>query len=334
VDLPRALPDSYNLPAMERTFAFYHDALDPETTLLVDGLAPECRHLSHWPGNRTPGPYRADTTTEMALSLAADPGREEFLSRVRVVSNNHLDTDGLLAVWAVLNPAEALRHRRFLVDAARAGDFGTFTSPDAVKFDRMVTAWWDPERSSLGRRLAGAGDAERQRIAYEDLLPRLPDLFYRVDAHRRIWEDEFEAIVHSFQRVRDGAARIREYPASRLSVFETEEDLEPMARFDSCRFHRVLTACRDGRGYLYQLEHHVFSWFDTVTPPRGERLDLTPLALRLNEMEPAREGRWTYTGSQDLAARLFLSDDGGEAMVSGLPLSRVEGFLVQSLQGQ
>jgi hypothetical protein len=319
---------------MERTFAFYRRDLDPETTLLVDGLEPECRHLSHHPGNRTPAGYRADTATEMALRLAADPGREEFLSRVRFVSNNHLDTDGLLAVWAVLNPEEALRHRRFLVDAARAGDFGTFTSADAVKFDRVVAAWWDPERSSLGRRLAGAGASERQRIAHEDLLPRLPDLFYRVNAHRRIWEEEFQTIVHSFQRVRDGAARIREYPASCLSVIETEEDLEPMARFDSCRFHRVLTACRDGRGYLYRLEHHVFSWFDTVTPPRGGRTDLTPLALRLNEMEPAREGRWTYTGNQDMAARLFLADGSGEAMASGLPLRRVEGFLAQALQGQ
>ena len=323
---------SYNHRPMDRKFAFHHDGLDLDATLIVDGLVCGCRQLSHWPGNRTPGRYRADTTTEMALILAGDPGREEFLSRVSVVSNNHLDTDGLLSVWSVLHPEESLRHRRFLVDAARAGDFGTFTSPDAVKFDLMVSAWGDPGRSPLGRRLEKAGDEVRQGLAYEDLLPRLPDLFYRVAAYRRIWEDEFESIVHSFQRVRDGGAAIREYPASRLSVIETEEELEPMARFDSCQFHRVLTATRDGRGYRYQLEHHVFSWFDTVTPPRGERLDLTPLALRLNAMEPAKDGRWTYTGNQDLAARLFLADAGGEAAVSGLPLDRVEGLLVESLR--
>jgi hypothetical protein len=318
---------------MERSFAFYHDQLDPETTLLVDGLAPRGASLSHWPGNRTPERYRADTTTEMALLLAADPQRESFLGPVRVISNNHLDTDGLLSTWSVLHPEESLRHRRFLVDAARAGDFGTFTSPDAVKFDLMVTAWEDSKLSPLGRRLEGKREEERQAIAYLDLLARLPDLFYRVDAHRRIWEDEFEAIVHSFQRLREGAARIREYPASRLSVIETEEDLEPMARFDSCRFHRVLTAHRDGRGYRYQLEHHVFTWFDTVTPPKGERVDFTPFALRLNDMEPARESRWTYTGNDDLAARLFLADEEGECAVSGLPLPRVEEFLVHSLEG-
>lgn len=120
---------------MKRVFATYDETLDPGQTLVVDGLVGEGPSLSHWPGNRTPERYRVDTTTEMALLLAEDPRREEFLSGIRVVSNNHLDTDGLLSVWAVLHPEEALRHRRFLVDAARAGDFGTFTSADAVKFD-------------------------------------------------------------------------------------------------------------------------------------------------------------------------------------------------------
>ncbi len=106
-----------------------------------------------------------------------------------------------------------------------------------------------------------------------------------------------------------------------------------MARFDSCRFHRVLTALRDGRRFRYELEHHVFSWFDTVTPPRGARIDLSSLASRLNEIEPSREGRWVYTGNQNLSARLFRSDEEGISVASGLPLPRVEEFLVDSLRG-
>lgn len=319
---------------MGRRFSYYRATLDPDRTLLVDGFEPKGRHLSHWPGNRTPAPYRADTTTEMALRLAADPVREEFLAGIDVVSNNHLDTDGLLSAWAVLDPREALHHRRFLVDAARAGDFGTFTSADAVKFDLVVTAFGDPERSPLSARLRGVDEWERNQLVYEDLFSRLPDLFYGVDAHRGLWQEEFEAIVHSFQRIRDGAARVREYPRSHLSVLETDEDLETMARFDSCRFHRILTAWRDGRGYRYELAHHIFSWFDTVTPPRGDRIDLSPLARSLNEVEPAREGRWIYTGNDDLSARLFLTDSEGDATVSGLPLQRVEAFLVESLCGR
>jgi uncharacterized protein DUF6687 len=319
---------------LHRRFAFFSEDLDPAATLVVDGLTEQGRNLSHWPGNRTPKRYRADTTTEMALLLAADPQREAFLEPVRFVSNNHFDTDGLLSVWAVLNPAEALCHRRFLVDAARTGDFGTFTSPDAVKFDLMVTAFADVRRSPLTSLLLGEGEDARSRLVYEELLGRLPDLFYQVDSHRRLWEDEFESIVHSFQRVREGGARIREYPFSSLSVLETEEELERMARFDSCRFHRVLTATRDGRGYRFQLEHHIFSWFDTLTPPKGSRLDLTPLAMQLNAVEPNRDGRWTYTGNQDLEAKLFLPDGDGDPAVSGLPLERVESLVSEALRGR
>ena len=319
---------------MNRRFEFFSEELDPAATLVVDGVAGRALNLSHWPGNRTPERYRADTTTEMALRLSEDPQRDEFLEPIRIVSNNHFDTDGLLSVWAVLNPDEALRHRRFLVDAARAGDFGTFTSPDAVKFDLMVTAFEDPKRSPIADLLLRHGSEERAGVVYHQLLGRLPELFYQAESHRRLWEEEFESIVHSFQRVREGGARIREYPASSLSVLETEEELEKMARFDSCRFHRVLTATRDGRGFRFQLEHHIFSWFDTVTPPKGARTDLTPLARELNSVEPNRERRWTYTGNQDLQARLFLPDAEGDPAVSGLPLERVEGLVSEALRGR
>jgi hypothetical protein len=318
---------------LERRFEFYREDLDPAVTLVVDGVAPAALNLSHWPGNRTPSRYRADTTTEMALQLAGDPQRERFLEGIRVVSNNHFDTDGLLSAWAVLHPEEALRHRRFLVDAARAGDFGTFTSPDAVKFDLMLTAFEDSRKSPLAARIQGLGEEERSRLIYAELLGRLPELFYQVDAHRSLWEEPFERIVDSFQRVREGGATIREHHASRLSVVETEEELEKMARFDSCRYHRVLTAIRDGRGFRFVLEHHIFSWFDTLTPPRGTRLDLTPLAHALNSMEPRSGTRWTYTGNHDLSARLFQPDGDGDPAVSGLPLERVEPLVSRALLG-
>lgn len=319
---------------MERRFEYFHDGLDLRRTLVVDGVAPGALNLSHWPGNRTPARYRADTTTEMALLLAEDPDRESFLHPVEVIANNHFDTDGLLSAWAVLRPEEALRHRRFLVDAARAGDFGTFTSPDAVKFDLLVTAFEDPRRSPLAPQLKGLSAEARAAAVYGDLLGRFPELFYEVDSHRSLWEETFQNIVHSFQRVREGGARIREYPSSHLSVVETEEELEQMARFDSCRFHRILTAHRDGRGYRFQLDHHIFSWFDTVTPPRGARLDFSPLASELNALEPPRRERWIYTGNDSLEAKLFLRDEDGDAAASGLPLERVESLVTEALRGR
>src|SRR5512134_135881 len=76
--LPGATRSSYNRRHlrerdMTRRFEYYHAGLDPARTLVVDGIAEAALNLSHWPGNRTPRRYRADTTTEMALRLAEDP---------------------------------------------------------------------------------------------------------------------------------------------------------------------------------------------------------------------------------------------------------------------
>ena len=38
-----------------------------------------------------------------------------------VVVNNHFDTDGLLSIWVLLDPREAMAHRDLLVAAAEAG---------------------------------------------------------------------------------------------------------------------------------------------------------------------------------------------------------------------
>ena len=60
-------------------------------------------------------PLYADTSTECALRLARACARGEYAELAgATVLNNHFDTDGVLAVWACLKPAEALRHSALL----------------------------------------------------------------------------------------------------------------------------------------------------------------------------------------------------------------------------
>lgn len=74
--------------------------------------------LSHWIPNRTPARFKADTSTEICLQFVAsgDP-------RFDLVVNNHVDVDGLLAVFTLVAGAWALPHRRTLIQAAEMGDF-------------------------------------------------------------------------------------------------------------------------------------------------------------------------------------------------------------------
>lgn len=304
-------------------FSLYDPALPDDSFICVDGVVDGGLNLSHWPGNRTPSHLKADTTTEMVLNLARDPGRNGWLRDVTIVTNNHFDTDGLLSVYGMLRPAEALEHADEMVRAARTGDFGEFTTPEAFKFDAVVTAFEDPARSPIASEIRDLSEHDRHQLVYDRLLGMLPDLLHEAPRYKDLWTESLTSFMRSMMRIRN-VARIREHDASRLTVIEADEPLDQTARFNIARHHRVLTATRSERAFIYEMNFLIFSWFDTVTPARGTRIDLAEVATALNRDEPQGEGRWTYTGNDSLDARLYRAGEDGAAIASRLPIGEVE----------
>ena len=109
--------------ALSRSFEFvpYGSTYsNSRPAISCDGLVPHegggrFLHLTHWTNNETPADLYADTSTECALRLARACARGEYAELAgATVLNNHFDTDGVLAVWACLKPAEALRHSALL----------------------------------------------------------------------------------------------------------------------------------------------------------------------------------------------------------------------------
>jgi len=94
-----------------------------EPVLSVDGAwnAPGL-NLSHWPGNTTPKELKHDLSTGIALAFARLPeGRQEELAEGCVaLANNHFDTDGVCAMFAVRHPELALPRSEELLAAAAA----------------------------------------------------------------------------------------------------------------------------------------------------------------------------------------------------------------------
>ncbi|HKR60353.1 MAG TPA: DUF6687 family protein, partial [Pyrinomonadaceae bacterium] len=114
-------------------FEYYHPGLESIPKLSVDGTVSNSVHFSHWEGNETPAQLKADTSTEIALKLAASPNRAALTNGIELVTNNHFDTDGVLSVWTVLHGERALPYRDLLVSAAEAGDFSEYSSDDGVR---------------------------------------------------------------------------------------------------------------------------------------------------------------------------------------------------------
>src|SRR5438552_2075440 len=190
-------------------FTFYDERLIIVPFLCVDGVVESGLNLSHWPGNRTPPHLKADTSTEMALRLARDPGRDDWLRGVSIVTNNHFDTDGLLSVYGVLRPEEGLRLGKALVQAARTGDFGEFTTAEAFKFDAVVTAYDDDARSPIAGEIRGRGEYERYQIVYDRLLALLPGLLTDASRFKDLWAEPLRSLMRSLMRIKD-VSRVRE----------------------------------------------------------------------------------------------------------------------------
>ncbi len=124
-------------------------------------------------------------------------------------------------------------------------------------------------------------------------------------------------------------SRVREIASARLTVIEASEALDQMARFNVARYHRVLTITRSDGGPIYEMAFQIFSWFETVTPARGTRVDLSGIAAEFDQMEKDRGGRWTYTGNDSLDSKLYRAGHGGGPVPSSLPLETVEARLIR-----
>jgi hypothetical protein len=319
--LPRVAEGAEFVPAED---------LGETPNVVVDGarLPSTVLSLSHWPRSGTPAVLRADTSAlivERYLACGAD-GPE-----VRAVTNNHYDEDGLLGIWLLLErPPEGSPQRRLAVAAAEAGDFGTWTDPWAPRV--AIAAMAMAERATtplpeVGRILAGAGASDPAGRLYRAILPGTGGLLADPERYRLLWAPQWKGIAADIALLDAGEATIGDEAAIDLAVVRAPRALHPMALHPRTGRTRVLTVLPDGTlvvGYRYE------TWVDYASRPLAPRVDLTPLAGRLQEMEE-RPGRWLFEGVQAITPRLFLAGARGRPAPSSIGAERLVAELAATL---
>ncbi|HNG76210.1 MAG TPA: hypothetical protein PLY72_17190, partial [Candidatus Obscuribacter sp.] len=91
-----------------------------EPHVVVDGSATPSTvlTLSHWPGSASPEAFRADLSASMAFKALHELEAGRFELPSEVITNNHYDEDGLVSVFALVHPQEALAMEAMLLDIA------------------------------------------------------------------------------------------------------------------------------------------------------------------------------------------------------------------------
>src|SRR5262249_20711095 len=152
-----------------------YDQASSVPNVIVDGASTRntLLTLSHWPKSGTPIELKRDTSAEIAFAYLDSP---RFPVAADAVSNNHFDEDGLVGIFALLDPKAAQHHRGLLVDAAQAGDFGIFERRDAARIAFTLSAFADPQTSPLPKRIFDLPYPGMAAALYVELLGVLPQL--------------------------------------------------------------------------------------------------------------------------------------------------------------
>ncbi len=268
-----------------RRFVFVPDVWEGRgRAISCDGRVPGADlELSHWPGNTTPAPLKADTSTEIALNFVASPVAGEWADAV--VVNNHYDTDGVLSVWTLLHPDLALARRDLLVAAAEAGDF---------------ECWPDDRRGLLVDlalcRLAESSTDDAD--AYQIALRELPALLDGIEGRDDLWGEAWLALRRADREVACDAVRVRRDGPVGVVIHPPGTPPVPGPVLDrhlrGCR--GVLLAFAEGTPgagpvtgrYAYRYERPRYSWADTPDRPRYEGPAPDRLAQRLGDAWTAK----------------------------------------------
>jgi hypothetical protein len=293
-------------------FAAY-DAMAGAANVIVDGSPTEgtVLSLSHWPHSVAPPGLQADLSAQMAFAYL---DRFDLHGSAELVSNNHFDQDGLVSVFALINPDGARARRDLLIDIAAAGDFATYRSRDAARISMVIAAFADADRSPLT-----FGDGDGTGGLYDELLGRLPELMDHPDRFRDLWADEDETLRASEELVRSGQVGIEEDAELDLAVCSVPPDapdagghrfggmwvdgLHPMAINNATDRFALLCV----RGRRYEFTYRYESWVQYRSRRPRPRVDLRPLAAELTDAEPGR-ARWVFEGAETLSPRLYLAD--------------------------
>jgi hypothetical protein len=317
----------------------YHELGDRQN-IIVDGAANAHTSLtlSHWPGSATPDVLKDDLSAQIVFRYLDHP---ELRSNAEVVSNNHFDEDGLIGIYAMLNSSDALRHRDLLIDIAAAGDFGTYRFREAARADFVLSAFADPDVSPLDGNIFKEPYPQMAARLYQEVLPRLPEIVIDLDRFRSYWEAEDVMLSESEDMLRKGAIRIEETPELDLAVVTLPEQLSgrkvhrftrnrraachPMALHNMLRTFRVLLV----QGNSYELQYRYESWVHYVSRRPLPRVDLTPLASRLSEMESGN-GRWVFDGVDEITPKLALENTEESRISQSEFVERAKTFLAEA----
>ncbi len=279
----------------------YHKLRDTPN-IIVDGAGNEHTQitLSHWPKSGTPWELKDDLSAQITFRYLKRP---DLHVSADAVSNNHFDEDGLVSLYSMIHPEDAMQQEELLVDIAAAGDFGTYRLGDAARIAFVISSFADADTSTPYM--------EHTASLYSEMLDRLPEIISHPDRFRTYWETKEASLIADETAIRNGSIRIEEIRPLEFAVVtlpENQNECHPMALHNATNCFRILLMS----GHTYQFYYRYETWVQYISKRPLPRVDLTPLAEEFSQMEG---GRWIFDGVDSIVPHFHL-EEASESRIS------------------
>lgn len=304
--------------------------MNTENVICVDANFPAKLQISHWPGNSTPDELFADTSTEMAFKLIESERKDEYLKGINVISNNHFDSDGVIAAFVLINPAFAVDNKQMLINIANTSDFYEFTTEDALKIDIVLTNLMDKEKSLYKDLIKDESFPNAAQLMYEKAFFLLPDLIDNIEKYEEQWKENFEWFEKSEQSFITQQSVFSHYGDIKLSVIESDFPIHRVSKVSQANHDIILSSIRNDGDRLYELEYKPYTWHSTTRQNQVQRKSFESLAEKLNQIEMNKEGNWKVLGKDPIADwnyKLQFSNNSFDLIPSKLEVFEIENIL-------
>lgn len=258
--------------------------------VVVDGATQDgtVLTLSHWPNSATPDVLLADTSAEIVLRALGEPER---FAGATAVTNNHPDQDGLMGIWAVVDPAAALARAEQVIGVATSGDFAVVRDDMSRRAEAAITAL-----------MGAAMDAGED--PYVAVLPQVLDVLDHTGRYEDLWRAAEGDWDGGNAALADGTVTIIEDVGLDLAVVTVDPGTPIPVGPVLCTATSMVRMFVD-HGDACEYHDRYETWVKFVSRPVPRRVDLGPLAAALT----ADEGdgtRWSYDGVAALGPALHV----------------------------
>ena len=269
--------------------------------------------LSQRPGNTTPAELKSDTSLEIVLNYLRSPQRDAYTGAAEAVSSSRYDVDGLLSLWAMLNPEAALKRAELLAAVAACASFDRWCGEVAAKIACALRGLATLDSSPVKTRLDEAGsDLERTAHLYQETLPLLPQLLDNVSEFESYWRDEYLQVDAGRSLFAEGTATVKETPEVDLAAFTLPEEVHNIALYEQTNMSRVALLLPEQR---YQARYRYETWVEMASQRPPPRIDLRPFADLLEAFE-GRPGEWIADDVSSAIPQLQVRGGDGESSIT------------------